>query len=214
MRSSAADRELVRRIRGGEEAAWRQCIAEYEGRLQAFALSRLNDRALAEDLVQETFLGFLTSLPNYDEATPLESFLFAITAHKITDTLRRQGRRPVLPLNAPDGSSPAPDPAGRSRVASSLARSREQHAREESVIADCLKSLIQQWMERGEFQRLKCMELLFVLGQSNQDTARTLGISEQEVANHKYYTVSRLKEAARKASLPEAEFDQFGLTAD
>src|SRR5690606_732377 len=118
-------RDLVRRIRAGEESAWSECIAEYEGRLQAFVRSRLRDSAVAEDLVQETFLGFLTALPNYDESTPIESFLFAICAHKITDTLRRMGRRPTLPLNAPDGSDPAWDLQGPGRVASSIARSRE-----------------------------------------------------------------------------------------
>ena len=48
--------------------------------------------------MQETFIGFLTSLPNFDERRPLEGYLFSIAAHKLTDYLRREGRRPTLPL--------------------------------------------------------------------------------------------------------------------
>src|SRR5690606_37222707 len=90
-----ADKTLVARIRSGDEAAWQECIDRFEGRLMAFAISRLSNRSSAEDVVQETCVGFLTSLPNYDENSPIESFLFAIAAHKLTDLLRREGRRPT-----------------------------------------------------------------------------------------------------------------------
>ena len=91
MPANELDRLLVAQIRRGEPGAWDECIARFEGRLQAFVESRLGNRATSEDVVQETFLGFLISLPNYDDATPLESFLFSIAAHKLTDVLRRNG---------------------------------------------------------------------------------------------------------------------------
>ncbi len=57
--------------------------------------------------MQETFVGFLTSLPNYDPATSLQSFLFSICAHKITDRLRSTGRRPsLLSLGTDDDGTP------------------------------------------------------------------------------------------------------------
>ena len=77
MTSSATDRELIKRIRAGDEKAWQECIRLYEGRLIAFVDSRLRDRAAAEDVVQETFLGFLTALPNFDETKKIQSFLFS-----------------------------------------------------------------------------------------------------------------------------------------
>src|SRR6188768_2701064 len=105
-----ADRLLIARIRAGEQEAWAECIARFEGRLLAFVDSRLRDRATSEDVVQETFLGFLVGLPNYKDETPIESFLFSIAAHKLTDVLRRQGRRPTLPLHAGDASEPSHEP--------------------------------------------------------------------------------------------------------
>ena len=101
------DALLVEDIRRGNSDAWTRLIDEYEGRLLAFVESRLRRRAASEDVVQETFVGFLTSLPNYDPRRPLESWLFTIAAHKLTDHLRREGRRPVLPLSSTDGSDGA-----------------------------------------------------------------------------------------------------------
>ena len=68
-------------------------IARFEGRLLAFVEVRLRDRAASEDVVQEAFVGFLTSLPNYNESRPLEGYLFSIAAHKLTDHLRPAGVR-------------------------------------------------------------------------------------------------------------------------
>ena len=60
------DALLVRRIREGDADAWNELIARFEGRLLAYVESRTRIRSAAEDLVQETFIGFLTSLPNFD----------------------------------------------------------------------------------------------------------------------------------------------------
>jgi len=188
------EQDLVQRIRRGDEAAWRECIAEYAGRLHAFVLSRLGNEQSAEDLVQETFLGFLTALPHFDENRSLESFLFAIAAHKMIDVLRRTGRRPLLALPAQANTDhPGMEPVSQQRVASSLARSQEERAQQAEVIATRLRIQIQQWLARGEFERLKCTELLFVRGLSNKETARILGITEQDVANHKQFLMTKLK---------------------
>jgi RNA polymerase sigma-70 factor (ECF subfamily) len=207
-----ADRLLIARIRAGEQEAWSECIARFEGRLMAFVDSRLRDRATSEDVVQETFLGFLVGLPNYDDATPPETFLFSIAAHKLTDVLRRKGRRPTLPLvigNSQDNSGDLP---GRERVASSLARSRERRATEEEVLAKGLKTLIGQWLERGEFERLECIELLFVLGRSNKEAAKELRISEQAVANHKYFVLAKLKDWIAASPLRGTDLAELGVT--
>jgi RNA polymerase sigma-70 factor (ECF subfamily) len=190
------DQELLIGIRNGDALSWERLISRYEGRLQAFARSRLRDSAASEDIVQDTFLGFLISLPNYDSTTPLESFLFSIAAHKLADALRRSGRRPTLTLAFGRSSQTTNEPAGRSRKASSMARSREGRDQEQKVIAECLKELIQIWFSRGEFERLSCVELLFVLGWSNKAVAEKLAISEQAVANHKSHVVAKLKSAA------------------
>ena len=61
----------------------------------AFVHRRLNDRAASEDIVQETFIGFLTSLSNFDDRRALQTYLFTIASHKLTDHLRKNGRHPL-----------------------------------------------------------------------------------------------------------------------
>src|SRR5438105_9848753 len=92
---SDSDRLLVQQIRQGDSRAWETLIARYEGRLLAFVERRIRDRAASEDVVQETFIGFLNSIPNFDETRELQTYLFTIASHKLTDHLRRQGRHPL-----------------------------------------------------------------------------------------------------------------------
>lgn len=211
MPPDTSDHMLVDRIRRGEPQAWEDFIGRYEGRLLAFAESRVGRRAAAEDIVQEALLGFLVSLPNYDESTPLESWLFSITAHKLTDHLRREGRRPTIPLYLSGTTSGYDEPPGDARAASSLARSQERRVAEQQVIGQCLRSLIDGWKRKGEFERLECIELLFVLGLPNKDVATRLGISEQAVANHKHFVVGKLKDAAAQARLRDFDLRELGI---
>lgn len=212
MVASEADRQLVERIRAGEADAWQQCIDLFEGRLLAFARTRLQDRSAAEDIVQETFLGFLKALPNYDDRTPLESWLFSIAAHKLIDFMRRAGRRPVLPLltsESKDGA--ARDLTGPGRAASSMMRSSEKAQSEATVIESCLRDLIQDFKTNGAWERLHCVELIFVLGWANKDVAVRLNTTEQAVANHKFFVVTKLKEAARSAKIQDSMLLDLGL---
>src|ERR1700719_1485093 len=96
---SESDRLLVRQIRQGDSRAWDNLIARYEGRLLAFVERRLHDRSAGEDVVQETFIGFLNSLPNFDDHRELQTYLFTIASHKLTDHLRRSGRHPLRSLS-------------------------------------------------------------------------------------------------------------------
>lgn len=200
MPASEADRQLVARIRAGEADAWQQCIDIFEGRLLAFARARLHDRSVAEDIVQETLLGFLKALPNYDERTPLESWLFSIASHKLVDALRRSGRRPVMPLLTSESKDGAVrDLTGPGRAASSIMRSSERARAEAGVIEAELRSLLGEFRRTGAWERLKCVELIFVLGWANKDVARRLNLTELAVANHKYFVVQKLREAGRSA---------------
>ncbi|WP_417393617.1 RNA polymerase sigma factor [Gimesia sp.] len=208
-----ADQLLVSQIKAGDSEAWSELIARYEGRLLAFVNSRLRNLSSSEDVVQETFLGFLISLPNYDPGTPLESFLFAIASHKLTDLLRKQGRRPTIPL-FPDESGAREnhrEPAGHARVASSLARSKERKTKEEQIICISLQTLIESWIKNGEFERLQCIEQLFVSGKANKEVATQLQITEQAVANHKHFVVGKLKDAIKAARIHDADFAGLGL---
>ena len=201
MPTTEAEALLIRQVRSGDARAWRQLIERYEGRLIAFVDSRLRDRAASEDVVQETFVGFLTSLPHYDERRDMEAYLFSIAAHKLTDHLRKQGRRPIDQFGSDDHGRPLDEVPGAGRAASSIARSDERRKAEEQLLGESMGTLVREWLAKADFDRLKCLELLIVKGQANKDVAKYLGLTEQAVASYKFQTIGRLKEMARRAGM-------------
>ena len=204
-----ADSLLVERIRRGEDEAWTDLIARYEGRLLAFVESRLGRRGPSEDIVQESFVGFLNSLPNYDGRRPLEGYLFSICAYKLTDHLRREGRRPAVPLSAASDSTGDWQVSDSARRASSIARSGERKSLEEKAIAGALKEQIDRWREKGEWSKLMCAELLFVRGWANKEAAEELSLTEQQVANYKFDFIARLRTLIKRQDLSEEVFPEL-----
>jgi len=55
------------------------------------------------------------------------------------------------------------------------------------------------------------VELIFVLGWANKDVATRLNVTEQAVANHKFFVVSKLKDAAKAAKLSPDVLAALGL---
>jgi RNA polymerase sigma-70 factor (ECF subfamily) len=206
--SSEADRLLVQQIRQGDSKAWETLIARYEGRLLAFVERRLHDRSSSEDVVQETFIGFLNSLPHFDDRRELQTYLFTIASHKLTDHLRRSGRHPLHPASD-SPSDILQQQLDRHPAASSLARSQERRLLETEAVTRYLGLMIRQWQEKGDFIRLKVMELLFVKGCANRDVAASLKVSEQQVANYRFAAVKKLSEHIRSAGLPADVFPEL-----
>jgi RNA polymerase sigma-70 factor (ECF subfamily) len=199
---------LVQQIRAGNPQAWEELIEAFEGRLAAFVRARIHDPHAVDDVVQETFLGFLRSLPHYDDSRNLESYLFTIAAHKIRDHLRRQGRHPLALLADRDGSSTSSgtsagsEPEAELRGVSSLFASAERVKGEAERLAAALKTLLDEWRAAGDYRRIKCIELLLVCGWGNREVAQLLQLSEQQVANYKFQVIERL---ARRSRQPEAK---------
>jgi RNA polymerase sigma-70 factor (ECF subfamily) len=206
--ASEGDRLLIQQIRQGDQRAWETLIARYEGRLLAFVERRLRDRATSEDVVQETFIGFLNSLPHFDEQRELQTYLFTIASHKLTDHLRRAGRHPLRSASDSHGDV-LQQQLDHQPAASSMARSQERRQLESEAIIRCLGSIIHQWQERGDFVRLKVLELLLVKGWANRDVAAHLGITEQQVANYRFAAVKKLSEKIRAAGLPADVFPEL-----
>lgn len=206
---SEVDSLLIQRIRSGDGEAWNDLISRYEGRLLAYVESRLSNRGASEDIVQEAFIGFLISLPNFDGKRPLESYLFSICAYKLTDYLRREGRRPAIPLSAGGESSGQWQLPGSSRPASSIARSGERRALEENAINEALSEQIERWKERGDWVKLRCIELLIVRGWPNKRVAEQLDISEQQVANFKFDFLARMRTIIKRQGLSEDVFPEL-----
>ena len=211
--SSETDRLLIQQIRQGDPHAWDDLIARYEGRLLAFVDRRLHDRAASEDVVQETFVGFLNSLPNFDENRELQTYLFTIASYKLTDQLRRMGRHPMHHVSDSPGDI-LHQQLDDSPAASSVARSQERRDLETEAVGRCLGQLLRQWQERGDYLRIKVLELLLVKGLPNREVAALLKVSEQQVANYRFAAVKKLTEQIRAAGLSVDVFPELHQPAE
>ena len=131
----------------------------------------------------------------------MEAYLFSIAAHKLTDHLRKQGRRPIDQFGSDDHGRPLEEVPGAARPASSIARSGERRQAEERLLTESMGQLVREWLARGDYDRLRCLELLIVKGWANKDVAKYLNLTEQAVASYKFQTVGRLKDMARRAGM-------------
>lgn len=196
-----SDRLIVQGLRKGDEAAWRQLLDRYYGRLFFYVRRKLSGDPSAEDIVQEVFLGFLKSLATYDESRDLLSYLYTIASNKITDELRKRGRQPVqIEADLSTSSSNPLDRPDSQPRASTIARSNERRDLEEKALVAVLSDLIKEWKSKGQFERLKVMELLFLKNMPNKKVAERLPISEQQVANIRFAALRKIADRLQRAS--------------
>lgn len=208
--NSETDKLLVQQIRQGDETAWQQLIDRYEGRLLAFVQRRIRDAAAAEDIVQEAFIGFANSLPNYDIYRDLQTYLFTIASYKLTDHLRRSGRHPLQ--NLPDSQEYFEQQVDSQTGVSSIARNKEREALECGALGRALLHVLDRWRDQNEYERVKILELLFVKGWANKDVAAFLGVKEQHVANVRFAAVKKITELIQAEGLSPDVFP--GLHAE
>ncbi len=207
-----AEQLLIQAIRAGGaagESAYRQLVEDYEGRLRAYVRRRLADPATVDDVVQEVFIGFLRSIGNYDESKALQTWLFSIAAYKVTDQLRRAGRRQAHAGTDLDDEQLDREADARQRAASSIARSQEQIELESNAIRDGLRDLLGDLFKQRKFSRVLALELLFVKGMPNWEVAQKLKLSEQDVANYRFAAVRKLAATMKQAGLPTDVFPEL-----
>lgn len=205
---SESDRLLIQQIRQGDENAWADLISRYEGRLLAFVERRLQDRSSSEDVVQDTFVGFLNSLTHFDESRELQSYLFTIASYKLTDHLRKTGRHPLQHVSNSPGD-PLHQELDKHGPASGMARSSERKERESEIVARCLRQLLDKMREKGDYLRIKVIELLLVKGWPNRKVASHLAIDEQKVANYRFALVKKLGEQIKELGLSDSHFSDL-----
>src|SRR5689334_12699645 len=85
----ARDRELVARLRRGDEAAFEQLVRRHHGELLALARTYVRTRELAEEVVQETWLAVLTAIDGFQGRSTLKTWIFRIL---VNTAMTRGGR--------------------------------------------------------------------------------------------------------------------------
>jgi RNA polymerase sigma-70 factor (ECF subfamily) len=86
------DSALVAALRAGDERAFAALVDEFGASMRRFALSIVHDAALADDVVQEAWLGVLRGLDRFEGRSSLKTWLFRIVANTAKTRAERESR--------------------------------------------------------------------------------------------------------------------------
>ncbi len=181
--------EIARRIRRGDTAAFDEFFDGCAGKLLAYLVGMVGDRATAEDLVQETMLRVYRHIGRYEERGSFRAWVFRIATNlALTEMRRRRYRTPACDptaLEIPDGRSS--DPAV---VRETQDRERRLH-QALAALADDQRAVI----------LLRVRE-----GMRIREVARTLSVPEGTVKSRLHHAVRKLRELVhRPEGIEEAE---------
>ena len=87
-----ADASLLRRLRDGDEQAFAALIERYHSSMLRLAISFVPSQAVAEEVVQDTWLAMLHGLARFEERSSLRTWLFAILVNRARTTGVREAR--------------------------------------------------------------------------------------------------------------------------
>ena len=106
-RGPTEDVALVRAVASGSEEALASLYDRFVDGVYAAAIRLTDDRQIAEEVVQETFLALWNRAELFDpEAGSLAAWLHTISRNRAVDRLRAAGRRPnLVPLSIAAGNN-------------------------------------------------------------------------------------------------------------
>ena len=86
------DRRAVALLRAGDEQAFETLVARHYATMMAVARTYVKSRAVAEEVVQEAWLGVLQGLDRFEGRSSLKTWIIAIVVHKAKTRAQREGR--------------------------------------------------------------------------------------------------------------------------
>jgi RNA polymerase sigma-70 factor (ECF subfamily) len=106
---SSEDAHVVEALRRGDEAAFAALVRRYHASFLRVALVFVPSRAVAEEVVQDTWLGVLTGIGRFESRSSLKTWIFRILANTAKTRGQREGR--TLPFSALRNPAGVPEPA-------------------------------------------------------------------------------------------------------
>lgn len=111
--TSLEDLRLVQRLRNGDEAAFTGLVDRLHGSLIRLAMAHVSDRSVAEEVVQDTWIGVLEGLDRFEGRSSIRTWIFRILINKAKTRGVRESRHVSFsPLPAEeDSDGPSVDPS-------------------------------------------------------------------------------------------------------
>jgi RNA polymerase sigma-70 factor (ECF subfamily) len=108
--SAAADAALLAALRAGDEAAFTALVTRHHASLKRVARAYVASDAVAEEVVQETWLAVIDGLERFEERSTLKTWLFHILTNRAKTRGVRERRSVPFASLAAAGAEPAVSP--------------------------------------------------------------------------------------------------------
>jgi RNA polymerase sigma-70 factor, ECF subfamily len=105
------ERALVDALRRGDERAFIEVVDRHHALMVRVARGYVRSDALAEEVAQDAWLGFLSGIERFEARSTLKTFLFRILVNRALTRATREARTvPFSALAGDDEDGPAVDP--------------------------------------------------------------------------------------------------------
>jgi RNA polymerase sigma-70 factor (ECF subfamily) len=179
----ADESDLVRRLRAGDEDAFATLVERHHAAMIRLALSFVRSREVAEEVVQDAWLGLLRGLDRFEGRSSLQTWLYRILVNRARSTGVREQRTVAVAdaATAVDAAAFAPDGSWATPPVPWV------DVVDDRLSASALTSRIMELIERLPAGQREVVTLRDVQGLSSVDVCDALDISagNQRVLLHR-----------------------------
>jgi RNA polymerase sigma-70 factor (ECF subfamily) len=177
------DSEFLLRLRSGDERAFVSLVERYHEPMLHLAASFVTSRAVAEEVVQDTWLAVLRGLEGFEGRSSLKTWLFRILVNRARTTGTREQRS--VPVADPE---PVVDPS-RCDASGGWADPPEHwiEAAESRMEAGKLVDRIRVWIDELPARQREVVLLRDIEGMSSEEVCTVLALTDgnQRVLLHR-----------------------------
>jgi RNA polymerase sigma-70 factor, ECF subfamily len=189
---AVAEAALLERLRAGDEGAFEVLVAGLYGTMLTVARTYVKDRAVAEEVVQETWLGVIAGLDRFEGRSSLKTWIMSILVNQAKTRGTREARTVPFTSLAPDDDGPAVDPerfrgphepyTGGWRAFPADWKAADQLAQDRETIRVAMRAIAELPLTQQTVIRMRDVE-----GYSSEEVCATLDVSEanQRVLLHR-----------------------------
>jgi RNA polymerase sigma-70 factor, ECF subfamily len=105
--ASPEDLALVALLRSGDEAAFMMLVEQHQGPMLRIARMYVSSQAVAEEVVQDAWLGILRGLARFEGRSSLRTWMYRILANIAKTRGQREGRSMPFSSLVEDDAAPA-----------------------------------------------------------------------------------------------------------
>lgn len=182
---ATSDEVLIERVAEGRKDAMQVLFARHNVRVFRFALRLVSERALAEDIVSDTFLEVWRKAGQFEARAQVSTWILAIARYKALTALRSRRFEELddAKMNAIEDNSDTPEDL-------------MHRTKTGEILRECLKHLSPAHRE--------IIDLVYYHETSIEDAGEILGIPRNTVKTRMFYARKHLAELVSNAGINQA----------